>query len=259
MRSFGLLVCSILALVLTTACAGTSSPSASRPTSPATGVTPTPESSPSTATAVCPNQGRVTSDPSARIGGSLEGDLDGDGGAEEVSLAFDEGGAHGCQAFVVVDGPELAKAIALDGFDPALGLPQPRLHGLAEVDTVPGSEVIVDLVAGAATQFVGLFTMSGGKLARVVVEGDEFPADDLFPYGGSVGHVEASDCTQDPGTVVVSIATPRGEDYRVTRRFFTVEGASPRMVLASTERKRVAFEELGRFPEYVSSPFGACS
>jgi hypothetical protein len=259
MRSIIPLVCSILAL--TPACTGSSSTGATQPpTAPITEVTPTPETSPSTApSAACPNQERVISDASARIGGSLEGDLDGDGSAERVSLAFDERGPHGCQAFIAVEGPEVAGVLAIERFDPALGLPHPRLHGLAEVDTVPGSEVIVDLIAGASTQFVGLFTMPGGELARVAVEGDQFPADDLFPYGGSVGHVEASDCARDPGTVVVSIATPRGVDYRVSRRFFTFVDSAPRMVHSSTERERVAFEDLGRFPEYVSSPFGACS
>jgi hypothetical protein len=218
---------------------------------------PTNSSTPDTASR-CPNEADVTSDPSARIGGSLNGDVDGDGSSDVVSLAFDDTGALGCQAFLVVEGSGEDAVMAIESFDRAYGLPQPRLNTLAEVDTAPGSEVVIDLVAGASTQFVGLFTMSGGELAGVEVEGDEFPVEDLFPYGGSVGHVEASDCADAAGTIVVSSATPRADDYRVTRRFFSFQGLAPRVELSSTERHRVAFEALGRFPEYRSSPFGGC-
>lgn len=200
----------------------------------------------------------MTSDPSARIGGSLHGDVDGDDRPDEVSIAFDESGELGCQAFLVVEGSGDNAVVAIESFDSAYGLPQPRLNTLAEVDLVPGSEMVVDLVAGASTQFVGLFTMTERGVARVEIEGDEFPVDDLFPYGGSVGHVEASNCAEEEGTVVISSATPRGDEYRVTRTFFTFEGSTPRIALSSTERERVAFEELGRFPEYESSPFGGC-
>jgi hypothetical protein len=175
-----------------------------------------------------------------------------------VSLAFDDRGAVGCQAFLVVEGSGEGAVLAIEAFDRAYGLPQPRLNTLAEVDTAPGSEVVIDLVAGASTQFVGLFTMAGGELARVEVEGDEFPTDDLFPYGGSVGHVEASDCAGAAGTIVISSATPRGDDYQVTRRFFRFRGSTPRAEPSSTERDRATLEELGRFPEYRSSPFGGC-
>jgi hypothetical protein len=253
--------CFSLALVLGPACVS-SSPSVGPPatvsrSAGAATSSPTDGATPDTASR-CPNEGEVTSDPSARIGGSLHGDVDGDGNPDDVSLAFDESGALGCQAFLVVEGSDESSVLAIESFDRAFGLPQPRLNTLAEVDTVPGSEVAVDLVAGASTQFVGLFTMTGGELARVEVRGDEFPTDDLFPYGGSVGHVEASDCAEAAGTIVISSAMPRGDDYQVTRRFFSFQGTTPRVELSSTERDRVAFEDLGRFPEYGSSPFGGC-
>jgi hypothetical protein len=261
MRSSKVGACLSVALALGSACAS-SSPSAGPPvtvSSSAGEATPSPTDSPTRdAASGCPNEADVTSDPSARIGGTLHGDVDGDGSPDDVLLAFDDRGALGCQAFLVVEGSGESAVLAIESFDRAFGLPQPRLNTLAEVDTVPGSEVAVDLVAGASTQFIGLFTMTGGELARVEVEGDEFPTDDLFPYGGSVGHVEASDCAGAPGTIVISAATPRGDDYQVTRRFFRFRGSTPTVELTSTERDKVAFEELGRFPEYRSSPFGGC-
>jgi hypothetical protein len=261
MRSTAPLACFALGLALLPACEG-SSPSAGPPATISRSgeeSSPSPTNSPtSDIESECPDAADVTSDPSARIGGSLHGDVDGDGSPDEVSLAFDQKAARGCQAFLVVEGADETRVLAIESFDPAFGLPQPRLNTLAEVDAVPGREVVVDLVTGASTQFVGLFTMTGGALARVVVEGDEFPTDDLFPYGGSVGHLEASNCAGDAGMVVVSTATPRGDDYQVTRRFFSFEGSTPRIEPSSTERERVALEDLGRFPEYESSPFGDC-
>lgn len=261
MRSTKVGACLSVALALGSACAS-SSPSVGPPatvSSSAGEATPSPTDSPTQdAASRCPNEAEVTSDPSARIGGALQGDVDGDGSPDDVSLAFDDRGALGCQAFLVVEDSGESAVLAIESFDRAFGLPQPRLNRLAEVDRAPGSEVAVDLVAGASTQFVGLFTMTGGELARVEVPGDEFPADDLFPYGGSVGHVEASDCAGAPGTIVISTATPKGDDYQVTRRFFRFKGSTPRVEPSSTERDRVAFEELGRFPEYRSSPFGGC-
>ena len=260
MRSRARLIGVAVAVALVPACERSSSTDARQARSPSgTVATPSPEdSSPSDPASRCPNEADVTSDPSARIGGSLRGDVDGDGGPDDVSLAFDDTGALGCQAFLVVEGSGESAVLAIESFDRAFGLPQPRLNTVADVDTVPGSEVAVDLVAGASTQFVGLFTMTGGELARVEVEGDEFPVDDLFPYGGSVGHVEASDCAGAAGTIVISSATPRGNDYQVTRRFFSFQGSTPTLEPSSTERDRVALEELGRFPEYRSSPFGGC-
>ena len=261
MRSTKVGACLSIALALGSACVS-SSPSVGPPATGSTSageVTPSPAESPTPDTVSgCPNEADVTSDPSARTGGSLRGDVDGDGSPDDVSLAFDDTGALGCQAFLVVERSGESAVLAIESFDRAFGLPQPRLNRLAEVDSAPGSEVAVDLVAGASTQFVGLFTMTGGELARVEVEGDEFPADDLFPYGGSVGHVDASDCAGAPGTIVISTATPRGDDYQVTRRFFRFRGSTPRVEASSTERDRVAFEELGRFPEYRNSPFGGC-
>ena len=261
MRSTEVIACFSMALALGPACVS-SSPSVGPPAivPPSGGeATPSPTDGPTPdTTSGCSNEADVTSDPSARIGGTLRGDVDGDGSPDEVSLAFDATGARGCQAFLVVEGSGESAVLAVESFDRAFGLPQPRLNRLAEVDSAPGSEVAVDLVAGASTQFVGLFTMAGGELARVEVEGDEFPADDLFPYGGSVGHVDASDCAGAPGTIVISTATPKGDDYQVTRRFFRFQGSTPRAEPSSTERARVALEELGRFPEYRSSPFGGC-
>ena len=145
------------------------------------------------------------------------------------------------------------------------GLPQPRIHGFIDIDGRPGTEVLVDEAAGASTQFVGAFAAVEEDLERVTAEGGVAPGAgpvaDLFPYGGSVGHIEAVDCTTDG--IVVSTATPSGSSadagsvaYEVERRFFSFDGVD--LEEEDVETETVPIEELNRFPEYESSPFGNC-
>ncbi|MGH2757330.1 MAG: hypothetical protein ACRDI3_06030, partial [Actinomycetota bacterium] len=146
--------------------------------------------------------------------------------------------------------------------------PQPRLNSLAQIDGAGGLEIVVDEIAGASTQFVGAFTFIDGALERIepadpVADIWAGASDGVFPYGGSVGHVEAVDCS-DEGEIVVSVALP-GETpaklkqgiYTVTRRFFEIEGAE--LVESDTQEKEVEFDFGTTYPEFGSSPFGGCA
>ena len=91
-----------------------------------------------------------------------------------------------------------------------------------------------------------------------------FPASDngLFPFGGSVGHIEAVGCDPD-GALVVTQALPGGsrEDlgkqvYDVTRRSYRLEGSELEPV--DLERTEAPIEKLDRFPEFAAGPFGTC-
>ncbi len=138
------------------------------------------------------------------------------------------------------------------------GLAQPRLNSLAMIDAEPGAEILVDLEQGASTQFVGIFTMHSGDLVRVRFQGEGAPPD-LFPYGGSVGHIEASECGEEPGTVVVSVATPLRDRYEVKRSVYRFEGAELIPDGGASERVVVAPDEIQELPEFASSPFGSCA
>jgi hypothetical protein len=131
-----------------------------------------------------------------------------------------------------------------------------------DIDGGAGEEILVDEAAGASTQFVGAFIYSDDALQRVTVSGglDQASAagtENLFPYGGSVGHVEAVDCTSS-GTVVVSTAMPGSSQgsYEIERRFYAFDGAV--LKREDVESARVPIARLSRFPEYSSSPFGSC-
>jgi hypothetical protein len=236
---------------------------------PTIAVSPSARSSPAaTPTSACPNESAVASDVGLRIGGPLSGDVSGDGTADEVFLHLDESAPMGCQAFVVVESEAGVRAapvwlLGVDG-----GLPAPSLSLLVQIGGEGGAEVLVNEASGASTQFVGAFTMTGGSLQRLRL-GEATGAgplgagmEGLFAFGGSVGHLEAVDCTSDG--IVVSVAVPaegrmalaRGI-YEVTRRLFEVSGAT--LVLVSTERARLPIDDLNaEFPEFARSPFLSC-
>lgn len=246
------------------ACAEDEPPARARPESPLTTATaaPTlvsPTEEPPVAAGDCPNQAEVATNPLNRTAGPLIGDVTGDGAPDRVYLSLDEAASAGCQAFVVVSEPA-SLAAPIEGWDPTAGVTSPTFNGLFQIDGRPGTEIVVLLAAGASTQFVGAFSAAGGTIERVTTSAtDEASsgANDLFAFGGSVGHLEAVDCASD-GRVVVSTAIPRGQRYQVTRNFYRPSGATLELATAGDRRTVVSLEEIEDFPEFASSPFGSC-
>lgn len=202
---------------------------------------------------------------SAALRGQVEGDIDGDGIPDTIGIAFDDAADPGCEAFLVArlaSGSVLSEPIWRSGAQ--AGLSAPNVHRIVEVDGSGGAEILVDEAAGASTTFAGAFTFTDDTLERVQprgIEGDIWSgaADGLFPYGGSVGHIEGADCA-DEHDVVVSVALPAGPSdntYALVRRFFDLQGA--RLIEQDMERAIATAEELfDTFPEFRASPFGSC-
>ena len=270
-RWFPLLAVSLLVVACSGDRGGDELPPGVAEGSPSIGVAaPTASAAPTTqpVATVCANEEAVAGDPARQIGASTSTDVDGDGAPDEVKLASDPQGTTGCIAFVAVETAtgDLAAApvweLGTEG-----GLPQPRVHGFVDIDGRAGDEILVDEAAGASTQFVGAFVYLDGSLRRVTVEGglDGAPgsqAGDLFPYGGSVGHIEAVDCIGE-GSIVISSATPSSDLgdaeqrlYEIERRVYAFNGAI--LEREDMQTHRVPIDELDRFPEYSSSPFGSC-
>lgn len=223
---------------------------------PASAVTsPGPRFSP--ATDRCPNAADLA-DGGTPLGGEISADVTGDGTDDVVYLVRDEAGAVGCRDFLVVEAGSGTLAVPLTdpGREPSLA--QPRLHSLAPVDAEPGAEILVDLERGASTQFLGMFTLHDGNMVRVRFERDG-GIRDLFPYGGSVGHIEASDCGDEEATVVVSVATPLRDRYEVERTGYRFEGPTLVADRSASERVVVAPDRIQTLQEFRSSPFGSCS
>jgi hypothetical protein len=206
----------------------------------------------------CSNQAEIIADPEARGPGTLNADVDGDGESDEVSLAIDEDAADlECRFFLVVETVEGAHSVTIDQEGLATELQAPSLVTAAQVDAAGGLEVVVRLLGGASTDFSGVFTYTGDELRRVSVEGG--PSGDLFPSGGTVAHVEGSDCA-DGGLVVISEALANGPpgSYEVTRRFFEPADDELQIRRDLTEKLSLEEAELSQLPEFRSPPFGSC-
>ncbi len=184
--------------------------------------------------------------------------MDGDGTNEEVWVAIDPDAASvPCSAFVVVrsqDGNFRSTALAFEEFS---GPGFPRLHGLIDMNVLPGYEIVVDVAAGASTQFIAMYAVSGNLVVQILPTGSKQPTAGLFGYGGSVGHIDAIDCIE--GHIVVSTAVPSGDgaEYLVKRKDFQPQG----LVLVpggKAQKDRVDLEELDTYPEFASSPLGSC-
>jgi hypothetical protein len=245
MSIFATLTCALLATVfLATAC--DESPGG-EPNPPA--VSPTPSG--------CPNEVDLIADEAA-LRGPLRGDVTGDGARDEVFVAVDEGAESGCRALLVLRSGGDTVATSIDGgdLDFALGLPAPV--GLKQIDGRAGSDVIVDLAAGATTVFAGVFGFGDGGWEQIRVEGSQPPAVDLFAHGGGVGQLSGVDCADDGG-VMISTAVPAGRRYSVDRLTYEFDG---RMLVRDpaqdvTEKVRLR-DLLRRFEEFGGPPFASC-
>ena len=212
----------------------------------------------------CANEVGVVDDPAARTVSTLRGDIDGDDTDDEVFVVNDDAATAGCKAFLVVAAGGTTYSAPIDPSGNPRSLPVPSLNSLANVGVEPGAEIVVNIETGASTQFVGLFTLTDEGLERMTVDGagpGPFPAgEDLFPFGGSVGHMEAVTCISRD-IVIMAAAVPSGNTakrYEVERRFFLVEGTTLSLDDGSIERHTVKGAELDRFPEFASSPFVGC-
>jgi hypothetical protein len=233
------------------------SPTASgSPTHPL--ATPTSPASPAAGSTDCSNESSMASNPHVWRPGSLTGDVDGDGVRDTVRIAIDPHGSHKCRAFVVAKLADRTVAGAIAQWEPAPTLPAPHLNSLAEIDAVTGADIVIDVNAGASTQFEGVYTYSGGELTQLQVI--EFPFTGLFAYGGSVGHLDGQACTSDR-SVVVSSAVPKASSairYAVVRRFFIPAAGQLVYEPARTQHLVVKPASLSKFPEFSGPPFSQC-
>ena len=257
MRTIRLLLC--LLVLVGAACADDDEPSVRPQDSPAPPATtpadetPTPEETEEAFD--CANQADALEE-AGSSDRSLTGDVDGDGNDDTVILVLDQSGDQGCQAFIIVESAAgtASAPIVQEGMSLDVGFP--ALVSLVNIDGAPGLDVVMNMVAGASTQFAGVYTAAGGQPQRLTFDQPtEFG--NLFPTGGSVGHMEATDCV-GPGAIVISVATPKGDGYRVTRTaYVVVEGKlTPQEEGVSTER--IPADGFDRFPEFQASPFGSC-
>ena len=260
MRSVGIVLIGLL-LVAGSACGGDEEPAADPAPTPLPSATPEPEpSAEATPTVVepesdCPNEAGVTTGDDS-FGRSLKGDVSGDGEPDVITIVRDDSGPQGCQTFLIVESAEGEHSTPIDQEGMSTDVGFPALVSLADIDGDSGLDVVMNMVAGASTQFSGVFTAAKGVPERLRFEQPtEFG--DLFPTGGSVGHLEASDCV-GPGAIVITQAVPQGDEYKITRTAYVVVGGLLTPQEEGVKTARLPIERLDRFPEFRASPFGSC-
>lgn len=214
----------------------------------------------------CPDQQESVAE-GERLDSETIADADGDGTEDAIYLVRDETADQGCRAFLVVATQGADRVVASEPVWRAGAqgtLPEPLIHSVVQIDGERGVEILVDELVGASTRFVGAFALDGDQLERIapsdpVADFWSGAEDFLFPYGGSVGHIEGADCAEDHD-VVVSVALPAGPSagtYAVARRFFDLEGAE--LVQRDLARTVATSDDVFEgFPEFRASPFGSC-
>jgi hypothetical protein len=136
-------------------------------------------------------------------GGSLAGDVDGDGKVDRV--AVEDAGSRSCRFRVSARSADrmLTAPLNLDICEgkPAetWGTSFPFVKGLAAIDREPGLEIVVELGHGASTEFATIFGVRNGHLRQW-----RLPEGTLTYYGSvGTGH-HVADCARQKGLVVLS-------------------------------------------------------
>lgn len=208
----------------------------------------------------CLSEDEAALEPSLRKPGSLRGDIDGDGNADEVSVAVDPQATGSCRYFLVV---ATSGAITAARIAPSVVGPNEdalALEALVQLDAEPGLEIVVDVWRGAATDFAAVFTMRDKIPILFTVEGFQ-PTEDTVAYGGSLSGLSGVDCTDEPGVIVLGKAFRQGKGWVVEREFLVVEGTVFRPEPARAERHRLSDKDPldERFAEFEPIPFPSCA
>ncbi|MGH2963981.1 MAG: DUF4232 domain-containing protein [Solirubrobacterales bacterium] len=202
-------------------------------------------------------------------GGSLVGDVDGDGKADRVAIVGSPAQSNGCVYGLVVRTGSGKRRYGLGTRTYARPPPEaPQLDALARIDRRAGLEIVVDLWQGASTRFAGVFTLSSGRL--VMMSGQTAPPDTPegrgFPYAGSVTHQDGVDCSGGAGSgliVASGAAGFNGKQWKVTRRFYRAAASGLVELPSRTQRVHVPYRIgnnlSGRFPEFADRPFPSCT
>ena len=245
-------------LLLSACFSGSPAPVAEASPSPAA-TTPGPEvGDPPESETRCPNLSDAVA-AGKRVGGEVTGDVDGDGSSDASYLVRHGSGSPGCRVFLVVETAD--RLLSTPTSDPGTeyALQAPNIHSLVQVDGEGGLEILVNLEQGASTQFLGMFKVDEGSVQRVRFQ-EAASSGDLFPYGGSVGHIDASNCTETPGEVVIIQATPARQGYRLERTLYELRDEVLVVSEAHSGKPRVVPpESLSSIDELAGSPFGACA
>ncbi|MCW2678964.1 MAG: hypothetical protein JWM62_365 [Frankiales bacterium] len=183
-----------------------STPTAAAPTAtPTTPAKPTPE--PAATKAANPKPSPATAPSKAPLKTAAQGDVDGDGTPDEVSV--DENLAVALSG----NGRTIASRFQTDT--------APQVSGSEDVDRDGRAEVFLRTGQGSSTSFLTPFRYDGRTFAPLTLDGEQVK----LGVGGSATHGDGFSCT-DTGRLVVRSASSDddGASFTVTTTTYRVDG-----------------------------------
>ena len=176
-------------------------------------------------------------DPFSRRSHPVLGDVEGDGHRTGVWTVDDPGRPERCSRFVVVfrgtqQEPLLARL-------PEWWMPQlPKIGTLANIDSVPGSEVVATFDAGGFSRQVAIFSVRDGRLVPLRIF-------EMLQVADAEREAANLDCA-GPGEIVWSTTGSRGgPTTNVLRRFYRLHGTRFQLEFRKTERSHVPSSWIG--------------
>jgi hypothetical protein len=191
----------------------------------------------------------------------------GDGHVDQVRLASAWHSPRKCRFFVVLSSRGRSTAKRIDQPELA-GLPNAELRTehipkLLAIVSLPGGarDVAAKLLAGASTEFLGLFVPVDGTLRRVLIR-PKNPDANLLPYNGSVTHFDGVGCAAHSTVVATGAGAlgTTGTRWIVVRTWYRQRAAR----LVRTRRTSLHFHGSfpalrARYPALSPIPFPHCT
>ncbi len=223
--------------------------------SPASSVPPSASPQPSATPGPCVEQTAALLDQPEHPA-ELRGDVDGDGVEDAISIARNQDPDPLCATVIVVQTAVGTSALPVGEPDIPAGTGLPQLVSVRQVDGRPGAEVVVRLLAGASTEFYGLFSVRGGRLAPLEVESEGAGKDSSPRVGALV--IWTGSTAPSPARSSSRWLPHRGTSTRSSAGTSASRGTCCCAPLGPPETLRVAGEQLSGLPEFIRSPFGSC-
>jgi hypothetical protein len=200
-------------------------------------------------------------------GPPLAADLTGDGRVDQVRLAHAWRSPRRCRFFVVLSSRGRSTATRIDQPElvslPNAELQTEHIPRLLAIVALPGGprDVAVQLLAGASTEFAGLFVPVGGTLRRVVIR-PRIPDTNLLPYNGSVTHFDGVGCAAHSTVVATGAGAlgTTGTRWTVVRTWYRQRATQLVRARTTAVRFHGSFAALrAHYPVLSPVPFARCA
>lgn len=196
-------------------------------------------------------------------GGGLEGDVDGDGRRDRVTLTAAGRDGDRCRFVLGVRGARRAYRTEVRGRFGVDGVDVPYLVALARIAPGPQGQIVVRVHGGASTQTADVYRLYGGVLRRVSIPDIAIAGGgslrDGLRYAGSLAVSFTVDCVagRRTGAVLATTFTRDQRGRRVVRRT-GLRLSGTRFVSMPRLDDRLVMRRVARGDSTPRGPFASC-